>query len=232
MSEVPIEELARGLWRWSAAHPEWRPRPRYGRDVACFALEQDDAVVLVDPLAPPDGSSQADAFWPALDRLVRPRRSLAVMITIPYHVRSAAVVRDRYRSQLDVTVWGHAAAARRLGRSIPVEPVEAKRSLFGGIRAFAIGSPLRQEMPLFFPSHRALAFGDAVVGVEGGLRVWQQPRGERGRTWYRERFLPTLEPLADLDLQHVLVTHGEPALGDGREQLARALTAEPCDYGS
>ena len=45
-------------------------------------------------------------------------------------------------------------------------------------------------MPLWFPSHKALAFGDAVVGVEDGLRIWDTLDG-KSSDWYRERFLPT-----------------------------------------
>ena len=226
-----MQELVPGLWRWTAPHPEWRPRPRFGRDVTSFALEQDDELVLVDPLAPAEGSPEADAVWAALDRLAARRRSIVVAITIPYHVRSTAAVRSRYAAGHDVTVLGHPAAAKRLGRTVPVEFVEPGRPLPAGARAFSIGSPRRFEMPLLFPSARTLAFGDAVVGVEGELRVWENPKGERSRRWYGERFLPTLRPLLDLDFEHVLVTHGDPAVGDGHEQLARALSTEPCDYG-
>lgn len=226
-----MEQLVPGLWRWTAPHPEWRPWPRFGRNVACFALEQADQLVLVDPLAPPDGSPEADELWATLDLLVSPRRSVVVAITIPYHLRSAAAVHSRYGGKRKVTVLGHPAVSKRLEQSVRLEPVEPGKPLPGGVRAFPIGSPRRHEMPLLFPSHRALAFGDAVVGVDGSLRVWQTLGGERSRRWYRERFLATLVPLLDLDFQHVLVTHGESAVGDGLERLEHALATEPCDYG-
>ena len=47
------------------------------------------------------------------------------------------------------------------------------------------------------------------------------------REWYEGRFLPTLRPLLDLDFEHVLVTHGPPVIGDGRERLRRGLDAPP-----
>ena len=50
--------------------------------------------------------------------------------------------------------------------------------------------------------------------------------GERTR-WYRERFVPTLEPLRSIDLERILVTHGEPVLRDGSAALERALHAPP-----
>ena len=83
-------------------------------------------------------------------------------------------------------------------------------------------------MPLFFPDHRALAFGDAVIGIEGKLRVWQSVNADQER-WYRERFIPTLRPLLDLDVERVLVTHGPPVVEGGRRELAEAFEAGPVD---
>ena len=39
--------------------------------------------------------------------------------------------------------------------------------------------------------------------------------------------MPTLEPLRSLDLDRVLVTHGEPVLRDGAAALEAALAAPP-----
>jgi hypothetical protein len=66
--------------------------------------------------------------------------------------------------------------------------------------------------------------------VDGTLRVWEVATTEKRRMWYRGRFVPTLEPLLELDVEHVLVTHGLPIVGGGREALRRALAAEPWDY--
>jgi hypothetical protein len=98
-----------------------------------------------------------------------------------------------------------------------------------GIEPLPIGKPRRYEMPLHLPGHRAIAFGDAlVVTPEGDLRLWHDGRVDDDRArWYRERFVPTLEPALDLGPEHVLVTHGEPAVGGGRAALAAALRARP-----
>jgi hypothetical protein len=40
-----------------------------------------------------------------------------------------------------------------------------------------------------------------VLEIDGELRVWPRHRdGERRRTWYEQRFLPTLRALAELDV--------------------------------
>ena len=43
--------------------------------------------------------------------------------------------------------------------------------------------------------------------------------------WWSRRFIPTLRPLAELDLERVLVAHGEPVLRQGARALAKALDA-------
>jgi hypothetical protein len=60
---------------------------------------------------------------------------------------------------------------------------------------------------------------------DGSLRIWVQGRVEPA--WYRERFLPTLQPLTALDVADVLVTHGPAVIGDGRRALRSALEAPP-----
>ena len=221
-----IEELTTDIRRWSAPHPEWRPRVPWAQEVACFAVTAGDDLVLVDPLAPAD----EELFWDELDRAVADSgaRRLAVLITIHFHARSAGDVYRRYRDLLEVSVHGHTSIDDgRLGPSVPVTPIEPGRPLPAGAEAFAIGNPRRRETPIFLPSARALAFGDAVVGVDGDLRVWQNSATGTNREWYEQRFLPTLRPLLDLDFDHVLVTHGPPVIGQGRERLRRGLEAPP-----
>lgn len=62
----------------------------------------------------------------------------------------------------------------------------------------------------------------------GDLRLWAQARPDaRRRGWWRDVFAPTLEPLLDLPLERVLVTHGAPVLEDGAAALRSALAAAP-----
>ena len=223
--DLVLQRLTPEIWRWTAPHPEWRTRIEWGHEVASFALSVDGTLVLVDPLAPPD----AAPLWSALDGLIAETGAgeLAVLTTIHYHVRSSREVHRRYGGRLRISVHGHPTLADRLGPDVPLEPIEPGRDLPGGARAFAIGSPRRREMPIHFPSLGALAFGDAVVGVGSELRVWDTLDGGRRTAWYRDRFLPTLEPLLRLEPEHVLVTHGPPAIGDGARKLELALSEPP-----
>ena len=205
-----MDELADGLWRWTARHAEWHPG-EWGAQVASFALDAGDVTLLIDPLVPDEDF---------LDPLIR--GPVAILITIPYHTRSAEPLSERYGAK----IYGHPAVAKRL-RKARVEPIDGE--LPGGARAFPIGKPRRYETPIHLPSHKALAFGDAIATTpEGELRLWHVDRVDAARTrWYRERFVPTLQPLRELPLRRILVTHGEPVLRDGSAALEAALKAPP-----
>jgi glyoxylase-like metal-dependent hydrolase (beta-lactamase superfamily II) len=207
-----LSEVAPGLWRWALPHPSWRAG-EFSREVVSWAARAGEDMLLVDPLLPDSDES-------FLDPIVAGR--VAVLVTIPYHARSSETLAARY----DAPVYGHPATAKRFGEPSRLRPMDPSTPLPGGARCFAIGRPRRYEQPVHLPSHRALVFGDAVVVTPSGeLRVWaQEPPRE---AWYRERFLPTLEPLLDLDVERILVTHGAPVLSGGREALRAALQAPP-----
>lgn len=222
MSTRPAE-LAAGLYRWTARHPEWHPGA-FGAEVASFAVDAGDGrTVLVDPLLPADDR----AVWALLDELAGD--ALTIVVTIPYHVRDAEPIRRRYAGRgVDARITGHRGVARRLAHAegfdelVPGEPV-------GGIMAHTIGRPRRNELPVHLPSHAAIAFGDALVTTpEGELRIWDdEPVDERRARFYAERFAPTLEPLIALGPERILVTHGEPILSGGRAALEAAAAAGP-----
>jgi hypothetical protein len=220
MTPARLAELAPALWRWTARHPEWHPGD-FGAEVACFALRAGDDLLLVDPLLP------ADADGPVLEQLdaLADPATTHVLITIGYHVRSAEALCERYGAR----VFGPKACARRLGDASRLTVLEPGDEGPAGVAAFAIGRPKRGERPLWLPSHRAVAFGDALVGTpDGELRLWEQePVDDRRARWYRETFAPTLAPLLELGVQRVLVTHGAPVLEDGARALRDAVEAPP-----
>jgi hypothetical protein len=195
-----LEELEPGLWRWTLRHPDWHPRTEFGAEVACFAVRDGDRTVLIDPLFD-------DAVAAELDAVVE--GAVTVAITIPYHVRSAADAARRW----DARIVGHPDLARRLD-GLTVDETAP------GVALYPI--PRHKERPVEVA--RAVAFGDRIVGVDGGLRIWAQREfGERHRSLLRRY----LEPLLEHDFERVLVTHGTPVLKDGRAALADALDAEP-----
>jgi hypothetical protein len=214
-----MEKLTTGLWRWTARHPEWHPG-EFGAEVASFAAKADDGtLLLIDPLLP---EQDPDAVLDVLDH--EAGDSVAILISVPYHVRSSEQLRKRY----DATIHGHKAAAKRLTSTGGFHEIDPGATLPGGVTAYAIGKPRRHEMPLHMPSHDAVVFGDAVVEVDGALRVWASDKVDaKAKRFYRERFNPTLEPLLELPFDRALVTHGRPLMDGGKGALREALAADP-----
>jgi hypothetical protein len=216
-----VNELAFGLHRWATRHPEWHPGgDAFGAEVGSYAVVADDELLLIDPLVADDDAATLER----LDTLAAAAVDTSILITIGYHVRSAEALAARY----DATVHGPPQVAKRLqhARFAHLEPGGASGP--AGVTAHAIGKPRRGETPLWLPSHRALAFGDALVTTpDGELRMWSFDKNEpERRAFYRERFAPTLRPLADLAPERVLVTHGEPILTDGAAALDAAIAAD------
>jgi hypothetical protein len=217
-----MQKLTEGLWRWTARHPEWHPG-EFGAEVASYAAQAgDDTTLLIDPLLPEDPSAVLDVLDEAVDK------RLAILITIPYHVRSAEELWRRYEQGAETTIRGHPACAKRLSDRSAFDAIDPGVPLPGGVTAHAIGKPRRYETPLHLPSHGALVFGDAVAESGGRLVVWSSEKIDaKVERFYRERFNPTLEPLLELDFDTVLATHGQPLMSSGKRALREALEAKP-----
>src|ERR687897_773146 len=161
-----MEKLTTGLWRWTARHPEWHPG-EFGAEVASFAAKAEDGtLLLIDPLLPDHEAGD----------------SVAILISVPYHVRSSEQLRKRY----DATIHGHEAAAKRLTSKSGFHEIDPGATLPGGATAYTIGKPRRHEMPLHIPSHEAVVFGDAVVEVDRALVTHGRPLMDGGKGALRE----------------------------------------------
>jgi hypothetical protein len=199
-----LRELRPGLYRWTARHPDAEADPQpgspadWGPDVGSVAYAAPDALVLVDPLVPPD---RAD-LRQELDGLVRRHgKPVVVLTTLQFHRRSREELVARY----------DASTSR------------AKKSLPNGVETIQIRGA--GETMVWLPEHRALIPGDRLLGGDrGGLRLCPE-------SWLR--YLPSkmsqtqlrqaLRPVLDLQVDMVLVSHGQPLLSGGRKALERAL---------
>jgi glyoxylase-like metal-dependent hydrolase (beta-lactamase superfamily II) len=200
---MDVRELRPGLWRWTAAHPEWEHAEHWGPEVGSVYAELPDALVMVDPLVPQD---EEDRFWEALDRDVeRVGKPVHVLLTVHWHERSVAAVLDRYKA----TLW---------------RP-EEKGELPAGVHAEVVKGSDWVEALFFLEQHRALIAGDLLIGKAGGgieLPVGWFPKGEQD--WAQQELKPELRKrLAELPVELVVVSHGEPVLEDGAAALERAL---------
>jgi hypothetical protein len=199
-----LEEIEPGLWRWSAPHPGWRPDAApespadWPRTVGCVLCDAPDATVLIDPLLPLGD----ERFLGALDEHVGRRdRRVAVLTTIGFHRRSRDELAARYGATTS----------------------RARKNLPAGVESFPIRGA--GETIFWLGKHRALVPGDRIIGAPSArLRLCPE-------SWLRylssgitlAELAEALRPLLDLEIERVLVSHGEPVLSDGRKELAKAL---------
>jgi glyoxylase-like metal-dependent hydrolase (beta-lactamase superfamily II) len=138
---------------------------------------------------------EEDAFWNALDADVeRAGSPVRVLLTAPWHERDAGVVTDRY------------------GAEIGDDPLP------DGIEAFAAGPPDENQVAFFIRPHRTLVVAEFFQGVPDGLRVAASSADPDPQA-----LVERLRDLLDLPIERVLVAHGPPVLGGGREAIRRAL---------
>lgn len=193
----PIHEVLPGVFHWSARHPS------AGIESASHYLEAEG--LLLDPIAPPDGLEWFDG-----------RELRGILLTNRHHTRSAFDIQDRFR----VTI----RAPRTGMHDLPedrVEPYDFGEELAGGITPHAISETWPDETALHIPAHRAVAIADGVHNYEGlgyfpDNLLGDDPEAEKRRL--REGFAKLT---AEVDFDHLLLAHGPPIIGNGRELLGK-----------
>src|SRR6266511_1524061 len=169
--ESPLDEVGPGLWQFTVDRNGLPPT------MTAYVLRDGEDTILVDPLV----AGETEPLLTALDGIVRGR--VRILVTTPFHVRGSWLLWQRWRDRHEVTIFGHEYCATRLDDRSAFLPLRGGETLEGGLRAHSIGRPRRAEIPFELPSHRALAFGDSVLEVDGELRVWPRHRDlERRRT--------------------------------------------------
>jgi glyoxylase-like metal-dependent hydrolase (beta-lactamase superfamily II) len=203
---VDVVELAPGLWRWTADHPDWSPAQGgpdgWEREVGSVYCEVGGDVVLVDPLVPAEPEERA-RFWAALDRDVARGGATHVVLTCAWHARSTDEIVARYGAW----VW---------------LPSDGPEALPAGVEA--VEAALEDEVLLWLESRAALVAGDTLLGDgAGGVRLC--PRSWLGGRDPAEVRAGLLERLGDRRIAFVLPAHGDAVTTGAAESLARSLAA-------
>ena len=193
-----MEEVAPGIWHWTAPHP------RISILVHSYYFPQEQT--LVDPIAPSDG----------LDWFAEHGPPSQILLTNRHHYRSSA----DFSARFGATVRCVRAGMHEFERGEAVEPFEFGDELPGGVVAHEVGAICPDETALYLPAHRALALADGAVRWEEGAPLAFVPDSlmddpERTKQGLRAAY----SRLADLEFDHLLLAHGEPFVGNGREAL-------------
>jgi hypothetical protein len=219
-----MRELSRGLWHWTAPHPDWQEGEAWDEHVSSYAADDGARLLLFDPLGVPR----------ELEELAADRET-AIVLTCPWHERDARRLVERLgtpvftpppESAQDL-MDNFGVTAEQAGEGSPdvrwlVSGEVGEGHFFAagdrlpiGVEAFP-GSR-KNDLVLWVASQSAVILGDTIIAGQDGPRInpdWL-PKGVT-----REQVVEGLLPLLELPVEHVLTTHGGP---HDRAALERAL---------
>lgn len=198
-----MEEIAPGLWHWTARHE------RIHSDVSSYYLQAER--VLLDPMIPPEGGTWFEEHG-APEHYV---------LTNRHHDRQAWQLREAFGGTVHCVRNG---LYELEGRG-PVEAFDFGAELPGGLIVHEVDAICPDETALYIPAHRALACADGVVRRRGQPELAFVPDQlmddpEDTKAALRQAYRGLLE----LDFDHLLLAHGDPVPGGGKDALRRFLT--------
>ena len=187
-----MHEIAPGIHHWTAKHP------KIGMDVSSYWLPS--LRVLLDPLAVPAEVDDVDE----------------IVLVNRHHLRDALEARERFGARICAPRVG----AHEFDDGDPVEFYDFEEGLAGGaIVPHQVTELWPDDCALHIPSLDALAIADTVVRFDDGLSL--VPDDLMGDAEAEKRgILEGLAELAErLEFDHLLLAHGRPVVGDGRDRL-------------
>jgi glyoxylase-like metal-dependent hydrolase (beta-lactamase superfamily II) len=202
-----VQEIAPGLWWWTAPHPDWAPEDLEGGEgweqiVSSYALVADDAFVLFDPLIP---EGEESAFWEALDGDVEHHGPPAILITLFWHARNAQQILDRYDG---ASVWAYEPATEWIGeRTRYTDTFNAGDSLPAGIEAIPMHRA--EEVAYWLPQHNSVVVGDTILR-HGERATLFPPTWARRKQEIIDAATQAVRELMERSPDRLLLTHGGP----------------------
>jgi hypothetical protein len=196
------KEIAPGLFHWSAVHPE------IGVKVHSYYSSVER--VVLDPLLPGPGG----IGW--LKKHGPPEH---IILTSRLHSRHS----EKLVAAFGCTVWANRKGLFNLAPALKARPFDDGDTLPGDIRAVEIGVICPDESAVVIPRARAAAVADGVVRrgngpltfVSDDLLVDDPRDAPRVKRALKAAYLK----LAELEWNHLLMAHGNPWVGNGREAL-------------
>ena len=198
-----MRELQAGVWHWEATHPDWEPGADWPALVSSYAIDDDERLLLFDPLAAPNELEELAAS-----------RETSIVLTCPWHARDAVSLAERFGAKLYVPPPDEGDP-----NPVPGQVFRAGDSLAVGVEAFP-GMEIAGEandFVLWVASRRALVAGDTLIDRGNGLEF---PADWTNESVPAEQIAESLRPLLQLPVELVLATHGGPF---DRAALERAL---------
>jgi hypothetical protein len=199
-----MREVLPGVYHWTARHP------RINIEVSSYWLEETG--VVIDPLLPqPEGLD-----WFA-DRTLAP---VAVLLSNRHHYRES----DSFAERFGCPVYCNRLGLHEFGDSETVQGFDVGDPLPGGAIAAELDAICPDDTALHLPDKQAVVLADGVVrggpyGQDGPLGFVPDSLMDDPSATKRALLAACAGLLEELDFSHILLAHGGPVLGNGRERL-------------
>jgi hypothetical protein len=194
-----VQELAPGIFHWTAVHPN------IGRDVSSYLVAESGT--LIDPMLPPEGLE-----W--FDRDRRPQR---IVLTNRHHLRDG----ERIAEAFAIPIACHEAGLHEFRGGPEVKGFAWGDELAPGITALEVGAICDEETALLIDSGDGfLSVADAVInygelGFVPDRYIGDDPPAIKRAI--REAY----GRLLDQPFDSLLLAHGDPVVGGGKDALRR-----------
>lgn len=204
------KEIVPGLWHWTTVHPDIKIL------VHSYLAEREK--VVLDPLLPSGGIAWLRKHGP-------PEH---VVLTTGLHSRHSLKVAEA----LGCPVWVPRHGLRRLEPELRAHArgYASGDRLPGGLRAVGIGVLCPDEFAVLLPKLKAAAVADGVIRRGKGpltfVPDWLLVDDPKDAPKVKRGLKKAYARLAKRRWDHLLMAHGDPWLGDGRDALRAFAAAE------
>jgi glyoxylase-like metal-dependent hydrolase (beta-lactamase superfamily II) len=194
-----MNEIAPGIFHWKARHP------KIGADVSCYYLREER--VLIDPLEPEEG----------LDWFRDNGPPEHILLSNRHHDRDSAKFVDAF----GCTIHASRPGMHEFSAEQQVQPFDFGDELPGGVKAYEAGAICPDDTALYIPARSALAVADGVINYGGLGFVPEEHLGDDVDAIKKEIRDSYARIAAETEFDHLLVAHGEPIVGSGKDALAQ-----------
>jgi hypothetical protein len=202
-----MKEIAPNVWHWAVRHP------KIGAEVDSYFLSREG--LLIDPLKPTEGIERIGELGPPT----------AILLTNRHHYRDSGAFREVY----GVPVRCHRLGLHEFTEGEEVEPFDFGDS-FGTAEALEVGALCPEETAFHVDRDAGIiALGDSVVrwDPEGPLVFVPDKYLGDDPVAVKQGLTASLGRLLDRDFEILLLAHGAPIVGRGKEALRDFLKGEP-----
>ena len=194
-----MREIAPGIFHWTAVHPNIKT------EVSSYLVAESGT--LIDPMTPEEGIEWFDG-----DR--RPR---SIVLTNRHHLRDS----ERFAEAFAAPILCHEAGLHEFSDGPDVRGFAWGDELAPGITALEVGAICDEETALRIDSGDGfLAVADAVINYGGLGFVPDRYIGDDPEA-IKRAIREAYGRLLDEPFDSLLLAHGDPVLGGGKDALRR-----------